>query len=94
MQIVSTGRFETSNASKYLQQLCKHFSHKLEVSYDETTGEIALPTGGCRLHADPDALRVHLDAADAVAMQRARGIIDSHLARFAFREDFSAMKWS
>ena len=26
-----TGTFTTDHASKYLQQLCKHFAHKIEV---------------------------------------------------------------
>lgn len=41
--MISTARLETANASKYLQQLCKHFAHKVEVRFDETEGHCALP---------------------------------------------------
>jgi hypothetical protein len=92
-ELRSTGRFETEKASKYLQQLCKHFAHKREVRFDETAGEVALPTGPCHLRAEAEALRVEVTAADAAQLQRARGIIDSHLERFAFREAFAGMEW-
>lgn len=90
----STGRFETSNASRYLQQLCKHFAHKVDVTYDETSGEVALPIGPARLRADSDALVVEVEAPDAAGLERAQGVIDSHLVRFAFREEFEKMDWT
>ena len=33
----------TANASRYLQQLCKHFGHKVEASFDEKAGIVRLP---------------------------------------------------
>ena len=45
MAIIETARYETSNGSKYLQQLCKHFAHKIAVEYDDHRGSAALPTG-------------------------------------------------
>lgn len=38
MALQQTGTFMTPNASKYLQQLCKHFAHKVAVVFDETEG--------------------------------------------------------
>ncbi|PRX37738.1 hypothetical protein SAMN05216257_105298 [Meinhardsimonia xiamenensis] len=90
----ATGRFETPHASRYLQQLCKHFAHKLEVRYDDTSGEVALPTGPCRLTAGDGCLIAEVAAEDETGLERARAIIDSHLARFAFRESFRNMSWS
>jgi uncharacterized protein len=49
--MVETGRFEASHASKHLQQLCKHFSHKLDVQYDEREGVTPLQPGPTREHA-------------------------------------------
>jgi uncharacterized protein len=91
--MVETGRFETSHASKYLQQLCKHFSHKLDVQFDEREGVIPLQAGPARLRADDMRLTVEVNAEDAEGLARARGIIDKHLHRFAFREGFEAMEW-
>lgn len=88
------GRFSTSNASGYLQQLCKHFAHKFEVRHDPAAGEIALPPGPVRLRANEIELTIEVAAADEAGLETARRIIESHLARFAFREEFQAMDWS
>lgn len=87
------GRFETPNGSKYLQQLCKHFEHKISVTFDAEKGTAALPTGPASLRADEKGLTIEIEAENAEALPRARAIIDDHLARFAFREDFESMNW-
>ncbi|MEN9062056.1 MULTISPECIES: DUF2218 domain-containing protein [Ponticoccus] len=87
------GRFETPNGSKYLQQLCKHFAHKIAVTYDAEQGTAALPMGPAQLRADPEGLTIEIEADSAEGLPRARAIIDDHLARFAFREDFTTMNW-
>lgn len=87
------GIFATENASKYLQQLCKHFAHKVEVRYDAQSGEAALPPGPARLRATASELRVEICAPDEAGLKTARHIIDDHLERFAFREAFKGMGW-
>ncbi|GAB4263792.1 MAG: DUF2218 domain-containing protein [Pararhodobacter sp.] len=88
------GTFQTANASRYLQQLCKHFGHKLPVAFDETQGTITFPMGTARLAATPEALVVDFTVDDPEARERARHVIDKHLQRFAFREGFEAMTWA
>lgn len=88
-----TGKFATPNGSKYLQQLCKHFAHKIEVENDETSGNIRFPMGTARLSADEAGLTVHFDLEKAEDSERAQSVIDKHLERFAFREDFKTMSW-
>ena len=41
----TTGFYQTENGSKYLQQLCKHFGHKIETSYDSEKGWAAFEMG-------------------------------------------------
>lgn len=89
-----TGTFDTPNASKYLGQLCKHFAHKIEVSYTETEGTAHFVFGPAHFTADETALTVRFDLKDSAATDSAKGVIDSHLERFAFREDFKTMLWS
>lgn len=90
----SVGRFPTSHASKYLQQLCKHFAHKIDVTYDETSAEAALPPGPCKMSADEMELQIEITAQDVEGLEVAKRIIDSHLERFAFREEFKTMDWA
>lgn len=91
---ITTGQFVTPNASKYLQQLCKHFAHKAEVSYDHEFGEIVLPYGRVTLHANSDALTADISVEAEDMIERGRMFIDSHLERFAFREEFKTMNWN
>lgn len=93
-QLRSTGTFETPNAAKYLAQLCKHFAHKVEASHTDQTGHVALPMGLCRLWAEAGQLRIEVTGEDDAALSKARQVIDSHLERFAFREDFTQMNWA
>ena len=93
MPMIAKARFETAHGSKYLQQLCKHFAHKLAVEFDECAGRIALPTGPAVLNASQAALSITITADDAAGVIRARQIIDDHLRRFAFREGFDTMDW-
>lgn len=89
-----TGTFETQNARKYLQQLCKHFAHKVEVRFTETDGEAELPCGVTHMSADENRLLVSMRPETDAAVAQGKFIIDSHLQRFAFREDFQAMEWT
>lgn len=87
------GSFETAKASQYLQQLCKHFAHKVEVDFDAEAGWADLPPGRCTLRADLGLLEIEVTAEDEAGLARARMIVDDHLARFAHREGFEAMNW-
>ncbi len=88
-----TGSFKTQFASKYLQQLCKHFAHKVKVEYDSQQGDVNFPFGKACLFAQEGALIVHISAEDDDALAKARSVIDVHLKTFAFREDFDEMEW-
>lgn len=90
MTSLEEGRFETTNASRYLQQMCKHFAHKLPVEFDAGKGRIEFGFGTAILAADDIALTVEIGTDDP---GRARMVIDKHLARFAFRENFEHMDW-
>ncbi len=92
-QLTIKGRFETPNASRYLQQLCKHFGHKIDVRFDEHSGEIALSAGPAALTATDTELVVFLKADDAEGLERSCNVIDNHLERFAFREAFKNFDW-
>lgn len=90
----SGARFETAHGSRYLQQLCKHFAHKLEVRYSETEAEAVLPTGTMRLRADAAGLHAEVTAEDLPGLIQARFVIDKHLVTFAFRDGFSGFPWA
>ena len=82
----------TANASRYLQQLCKHFGHKVEASFYERAGIVRFSIGDCRLQAEGEVLRLALDAPNAEALLQLQDVVASHLVRFAFREPL-AVEW-
>ena len=63
--ISDRGHFRTAQASRYLQQLCKHFGHKVAARFDATSGVVDLPAGPLALTAEADQLVVTVTAADA-----------------------------
>lgn len=83
----------TDKASRYLQQLCKHFAHKLPVEFDPQQGSIAFPIGTCRLAAEDAGLRLSCEASDAGQLAQLQDVIERHLVRFAFRENELAVIW-
>ncbi|WP_333826381.1 DUF2218 domain-containing protein [Pararhodobacter sp.] len=91
--LTTTGFFATQNASRFLQQLCKHFAHKLEVTFDEHSGAFQLSESPVSLTADPAGLHVTLTAPGPREVIDARYVIDKHLVIFAWREGFTGMDW-
>lgn len=92
--LCSTGRFATPHAHRYMVQLCKHFGHKIPAQVEGDAGSISFDIGMARLTAAQAELTCTVTGADARTVESLQDIIDRHLARFAFREDFTRMNWS
>lgn len=94
----------TSSGSRYLQQLCKHWSHKLQVDFTPEEGRITFPGNGfwtgypeaalVTLQAGEDELTVTVDASAPDQLAGVKGAVVSHLDRFAFREAPLAFDWT
>ena len=92
---VSVARVPTHSASRYLQQLAKHWSHKMDVTISEEEGRIAFPSGAVlEMRADGETLDVALTVPDGEDVGRMRGVVSSHLDRFAFREAPLTFDWA
>jgi uncharacterized protein len=93
----------TAHASRYLQQLCKHWSHNLTVVFDETKGTVTFPRNArgadwpgdatLVMNARDDALDCRLEASAAGQLEGLKGAVARHLDRFAFREAPLAFNW-
>jgi hypothetical protein len=84
---------QTAKAGGYLQQLCKHFSHKIDVKFSREAGWIKFDFGCANLTADGDILKITVNADSLEDLDRLKHVLSSHLERFAFREDFQ-INWS
>jgi len=85
----------TIHASRYLQQLAKHWSHKLEVEFTPVHATIRFPSGAvATLGAGEEALTSTIEAPDAETLERMKTVLAEHLDRFAFREAPLPFAWS
>lgn len=87
--ITTVAKLNTPNASRYLQQLCKHFQHKRPVEFDPSHGSIEFSVGICQLDAEGEGLTMMLTAPDEAQMAQLQDVVARHLERFAFREEIS-----
>ncbi|GAB4355411.1 MAG: DUF2218 domain-containing protein [Kiloniellaceae bacterium] len=83
----------TGHASRYLQQLCKHWSHRLEVAFDTSQGVVRFDGADCRLHAETGHLHMALEGDDPARLRKLCDVVADHLKRFAFREELN-IAWS
>ena len=82
----SEARIKSERASIYLQQLCKHFAHRLPVEFTPERGQITFSVGTCRLAANGDELTLSAEAADDTQLSQLQDVVARHLLRFAFRD--------
>ncbi|HEY4031279.1 MAG TPA: DUF2218 domain-containing protein [Caulobacteraceae bacterium] len=88
---VAVTRVPTAHASRYLQQLCKHWSHKYPVEFTPENGRIEMSAAVLILDADGEGLGLRLSA-EPENLERMEGVVAEHLQRFAFREEL-AFDW-
>lgn len=103
MAFTSTAVVPTEKASRYLQQLCKHWSHSHAVRFDEAHGEVTFPRDArgadwpgdavFTMDAGEGALTCRIDASAAGQLDGLKGAVERHLDRFAFREGELAYDW-
>ena len=96
MSASASASVPTASASKYLQQVCKHWQHNLAVEFDATTGTIVFPKdarganwagdGLVTLTAGPETLGCTIAASEPAQRDGLKGALARHIDRFAFRE--------
>ena len=92
--LTSEARISTASASKYLQQLCKHWSHKFEVEFTPEKGRVPFaPDRACDFAASADTLTLRIEAADDESLTRTERVVIDHLKRFAFKENLDSVQW-
>ncbi|MDO6586128.1 DUF2218 domain-containing protein [Salipiger sp. 1_MG-2023] len=83
----ATALVRTDKAERYLGTLCKHFTHKVSVSFEQGAKEIALPLGTYTLTVQDGGLMLTATAADQASLERVAEVITSYFERFALREN-------
>jgi hypothetical protein len=93
----------TGKGSRYLQQLCKHWSHNLTVTYTENSGTVTFPAEGrggswpgeavLALEAGTASLTCTLEGSVPEQVEALKDVVAQHLDRFAFREAPLTFNW-
>lgn len=93
----------TAHASRYLQQLCKHWQHNLAVEFDTERGTVTFPRDArgadwpgdaqAMFTAAPETLEIYVTASVAGQLEGLKGAVQRHLDRFAFREGPLTYDW-
>jgi len=91
----SIARTPTTNASRYLQQLCKHWSHRFTIDFDPHKGSIDFGEGqSAELSASDTELTITVSDVKESGLDELERVVADHVKRFAFREklDFAWMR--
>lgn len=89
----ATTHFATDDGQKYLTQLCKHFAHKIDVEQTSDRAELRFSCGTGYLQATSDGLSIRARSPDDANLADTKSVIESHLLRFAFREEPGSLHW-
>ena len=76
----------TATPARYISRLCKHFAHKIPVSFDEHQGRIEFAFGLALLQAEDAGLTLRVQARSAEERQQLEQVVASHFERFAWQE--------
>lgn len=101
--VTATARVPTGHASRYLQQLCKHWQHNLQVEFTPENGTVIFPRDArgadwpgdavVTFNAVEDGLDIRVDASSDAQLEALKGAVERHLDRFAFREGELRYGW-
>jgi len=102
--IASTAHVPTGNGAKYVQQLCKHWAHNLDVTLDGDVGRVIFPANARGADWPGDAvilltpgendIACRIEASAPGQLEGLKGALARHLDRFAFREAPLSFVWT
>jgi len=90
----ATATVATEHGWKYVQQLCKHWAHKLDVELTENKGVVKFDGAVATMTCDAKGLTVVIEADGLESVERFEGVVARHLDRFAFREAPLPFAWA
>ena len=95
MILTSIGFVPTAKADRYIQQLVKHWNHKLDIDYRDGVARIAFNSNvDLVLEARNGGIAMTLTSPSDEDDVRFRNVFEQHLDRFAFREARLAYDWT
>jgi hypothetical protein len=87
------GEALTPEAERVMRRLCRHWSHKFTVRFDDTSGEIQINDVKLAMRVAPDRLHVSLENPAGDIPERLPGVVAEHLVRMAGTEPPLQVNW-
>lgn len=88
------GEALTADGARVMRRLCRHWGHKFEVRFDDTSGEIQLNEVQLRMRVEPQRLHLELENPAGEVPTRLCGVVADHLIRMAGAESPLPVNWS
>lgn len=102
--VSSSALVRTDTPGRYLQQICKHWQHNLQVEFTPENGTVIFPRdvrgadypgdAVVTFNAVEDGLDVRIDASNDAQLEGLKDVVARHLDRFAFREGELQYHWN
>jgi hypothetical protein len=88
------GEALTQDGARVMRRLCRHWSHKFTVRFDDATGEIQINEVQLAMRVATDRLHVTLENPAGEVPQRLPGVVADHLIRMAGTEPPLQVSWN
>jgi hypothetical protein len=88
------GEALTEDAARVMRRLCRHWSHKFPVRFDDASGEIQINDVKVAMRVAPDRLHVTLENPAGEIPERLPGVVAEHLVRMAGTEPALQVNWN
>ena len=92
MTLTASAHVSTATPARYITRLCKHFAHRVTVSYDELQGRIEFDLGLGLLRAEGDGLTLAVESQTPEGLERLKEIVGNHFVRVAWQEELQ-LEW-
>ncbi|MES2820565.1 MAG: DUF2218 domain-containing protein [Pseudomonadota bacterium] len=92
MTFTALSQVSTDAPARYIARLCKHFQHKVPVTFDTRSGRIEFAFGLCLLSVTDQGLNLQVRTAEADDLEKLQQVVASHFQRFA-RQEALTLDW-
>ncbi|MNR08265.1 hypothetical protein D3C85_1244130 [compost metagenome] len=92
MTLTASAHVSTATPARYISRLCKHFAHRVSVSFDEQQGRIEFELGLGLLRAEGDGLTLAVESRSPEGLERLKEIVGSHFVRVAWQAELQ-LEW-
>ncbi len=87
--ITSKANVEMNDPLRAMRRLCRHWSHKLTVDFNDEEGNVTFETGSVHFTILPESLSMHLTAETEEDLTTLQDVIDRHLIRMVSNEELT-----